>query len=143
MTELKCLAEKHDIENDLYHGGGIHKVYEVIGFKYRDKFIRQKADKILSKKQVWELLVQFIQNEIKIYEEINLVEETLKYEKPKDDRSKSNDRKGYLSKEGAYFERVNKCALCGKTDHIMTLDLFDDKVILYFSSCFNKFVCKH
>ena len=42
MLELQSLAEKHDIQNDLHHGGGIQKVYEVIGIAYRDKFIRKK-----------------------------------------------------------------------------------------------------
>ena len=40
MNDLQDLALKHTIENDLYHGGGFQKVYDVIGNVYRDKFIR-------------------------------------------------------------------------------------------------------
>ena len=40
MIELKSLARKHDIENELYYGGGIQKALEVIGYFYRDKFVR-------------------------------------------------------------------------------------------------------
>ena len=40
MNDLQELALKHSIENDLYHGGGFQRVYDVIGNVYRDKFIR-------------------------------------------------------------------------------------------------------
>ena len=34
MLESERLAEKHGIENELYYGGGIQKVYEVLGFGF-------------------------------------------------------------------------------------------------------------
>ena len=40
MNDLQELALKHSIENDLYHGGGFQRVYDVIGNVSRDKFIR-------------------------------------------------------------------------------------------------------
>ena len=43
MLELQSLAEKHDRENNLYYGGGIQKVYEVIGFAYRHSFRRKQG----------------------------------------------------------------------------------------------------
>ena len=34
MLESERFAEKHEIENELYYGGGIQKVYEVLGFGF-------------------------------------------------------------------------------------------------------------
>ena len=53
----------------MYHGGGIQKVHEVTGFTNRNKFIRKKRKLDLSEKQVWERLVEFIQDEAKVNEE--------------------------------------------------------------------------
>ena len=60
MTDLQELASKHDIENDLYHGGGIQRVYEVLGNVLRDKFIRNNTEVTLSKKEKWVKLLEFI-----------------------------------------------------------------------------------
>ena len=74
MTELKSLAEKYDIENYLYYGGGLQKVYEVIGYNYRDKFIRSQRDSKLSPKEDWDKFIKFINDELKVEERINLVD---------------------------------------------------------------------
>ena len=76
MLKLQSLPDKHDIENNLFYGGDIQKVYEVIGFAYRDNFIRKQGKLNLSEKQVWEKLVEFIQEEAKGDEKINLVEKS-------------------------------------------------------------------
>ena len=57
MLELQSLAEKHDMENHLYYGGRLQKVYEVIGFAYRDNLIRKQGKLNLTEKQVWESLL--------------------------------------------------------------------------------------
>ena len=50
--ELQKLASKHNIENELYYGGAIEIIYEIIGFKYRDKFIAKYCQIKLSKKEI-------------------------------------------------------------------------------------------
>ena len=56
-------------------------MYEVIGFAYRDNFIRKQGKLNLSEKQVREKLVEFIQEEAKVNEKINLVEKSSQFEK--------------------------------------------------------------
>ena len=77
MIELKSLARKHDIENELYYDGGIQKAFEVIGYFYRDKFVRKNAEFKLSKAETWDKLIEFIDLEIKIQEQINLLGKSL------------------------------------------------------------------
>ena len=59
----------------MYYGGGIQKVYEVIGFSYRDTFIKKQGKLNLHEEQVWEKL-EFIQEDAKVNEKINLVEKS-------------------------------------------------------------------
>ena len=41
MTELRELAVRHKIENNLYYGGSIEAIYNIIGYKDRDRFVLQ------------------------------------------------------------------------------------------------------
>ena len=128
MLELQSLAEKHDIENYLYYGGGIQKVYEVIRFAYRDNFIRKQGKLNLSEKQVWEKLVEFIQEDAKVNEKINLDEKPSQFEK-------SKVCSPYLMSISLIYIKTNldkdskRCVLCGKTDHVVTVDHFGRQVV--------------
>ena len=74
MNDLQELALKHKIENDLYHGGGFQRVYDVIGNVYRDKFIRACTEVTFTeKKEKWVKLVEFLKAELRVQEEILLV----------------------------------------------------------------------
>ena len=68
MGDLQDLARTHSIENDLYHGGALHKVYAVLGHSYRDKFIRKHAESELSKMEKWSKLIEYLRFESKIEE---------------------------------------------------------------------------
>ena len=133
MKELQRLAEKHDIENELYYGGGINKIYEVIGYTYRDKFIRRKKDLNLNKKEIWKKLIDFIESEVKILEKINLVEKSSRSDKVKNGSAILGEpKKSYTSYSGSDAKMI-QCFVCGKADHIATTDHFGRQVVQYFS----------
>ena len=51
MDELSKLATENDLESDLYYGGGLEKVFELVG-KFRErKFIRTTSELKLKKKE--------------------------------------------------------------------------------------------
>ena len=77
MLELRTLAEKHGIENELYYGGGIQKVYKIVGHIYSNRFIRKYSGTKPSKKDCWNNLVEFLADEIKFQEEIILKDRLL------------------------------------------------------------------
>ena len=87
----------------------------------------------LNKKQVWKRLAEFIQEEAKVYEEISLVEKSSQPEKPRDGSSTSGEYKKSYNTESNLEENTLKCVLCGKTDHVVTIDHFGRKVVQYFS----------
>ena len=131
MTDVQDLAIKHEMENDLYHGVGLQRVYDVIGHAYRDKFIRNNTEVTLSKKDKWVKLINFLKLELRVQEEILLVEKGSGYKSKPENTEKETVRKSYSSSE--ISGKSMKCHLCGKSDHVLTTDFFGKQVVQYFS----------
>ena len=137
MIELKELAEKHSIENNLYYGGAISSIYSIIGFKDRDKFIEEYVESSLSEKDRWEKLIDFLKLKLKICEEL------LAIEKPADSNQRSEDKKGDSSDKpnkpksgGTYSNKTadsKPCILCGELGHQATTDYRGRSIVQYFS----------
>ena len=74
MTELSTLAEKHKLETKLYVGGGLEKVFRLIGDSRERKFLGKHLDKMssssstdpdeLEEKVTWKSLQVFLQKEL-------------------------------------------------------------------------------
>ena len=74
MTELSTLAEKHQLETKLYVGGGLEKVFRVLGEKRERRFLGKYLDQIsdsssktpidLEEKETWKALQLFLQKEL-------------------------------------------------------------------------------
>ena len=135
MLELQNLAAKHDIENELYYGGSIQKIYKVLGYGYTNKFIRKYCESKPSKKDCWGNLVAFIAKEVKFQEEIilnnRIFHEGSKLSFIKKKSYDEGDKRTYNS----HIDKEKKlsCFLCGVADHAITVDHFGRKVIQYFS----------
>ena len=61
MTELSNLAEKHLIENDLYHNTTINVIYDLFGEFRKRKSISETVDQDLDKKAKWKKLQEFLE----------------------------------------------------------------------------------
>ena len=143
MIDLQELAEKHDIENDLYHGGAIQRVYEVLGNEHRNKFIRKYAGENLSKKDKWNKLIEFVKYELRVQEEIVIVQkENIPRQKSEEDQKADRDQKSDRDKKSRGSKSYSadssklepkKCSLCDKSDHTVTLNFFGKQVVQYFS----------
>ena len=94
-------------------------MYEVIGLAYRKQGMLN-----FSEKQVWEKLVEFIREEAKVNEKINLVEKSSQLEKSTQ-FEKSRDSSLIFDKHKTNLEKDSrKCVLCGKTDHVEIMNHF-------------------
>ena len=59
MADLSKLALEYDLEAELYYGGGLQKLLDLIG-KYRErKFIKLTAKANLKNKEKWEKFINF------------------------------------------------------------------------------------
>ena len=84
MTELSILAEKHDLQNKLYIGGGLEKVFGLIGEKRERNFLRKNLERgifsgssesieLSTEKKTWENLKEFLQMERTLCEKLTLI----------------------------------------------------------------------
>ena len=77
MKELEELAIEHIIERQLYEGGGLEKVFGVIGNSRRRKF-RTENLYMESKKTEWKELLKMLERELKIREKMVLDKKSAK-----------------------------------------------------------------
>ena len=128
MVEARNLAEKHSIENELYYGGSIQKIYKVMGNTYTNKFIRKYCESKLGKKVWWNNLVEFLKKEVKFQEEVILNDRLLLGDSKKSANVVKRSYNSHMDNE-----KKLSCFLCGESDHTITVDHFGRKVIQYFS----------
>ena len=102
----------------------------MIGYFYRDKFARKNAEFKLSKAETWDKLIEFIDLEIKIQEQINLLDKSLSNSRD-ETRNSEPESKKYNSHTSSTELLV--CVLCGMKDHNVTPDHFGRQVVQYFS----------
>ena len=127
MVELKALAEKHSIKDQLYHHSYIGMIYDVIGDQRKEKFAYKNAGVQMSGEEKWAKLMKFLTVEMTVLEEL-LMDEKSRQSKPEDETSRNKDPKnGNRDSKGK--ERLAhpagtgprekaKCAICGKDDHV-------------------------
>ena len=126
MTELSKMANKHEIENDLYHGRGTSMISSLIGSNLQRKFYSDVKNRNLTKKDIWENLIKFLNTELEL-EKILALDSKTRQEKSE---KVVSTRKSYLSKN--FIEEKIKCHICDKDDHLGTLDHRGKRVIQYF-----------
>ena len=83
----------------------------------------------LTLKQEWIEIIDFLQRELRIKEKILLNEKSRA--KASEENLGDTKRKAFNVENG--FPVVNKCVLCGKTDHIATVTKNGKSLIHYFA----------
>ena len=137
VKKLNELARKHKIEEILFHPSNLVKIFDLIGKGRQIKCIEQiknteqNTGYKMSIKQKWENIISFLDSEIKVKEEVLLLEKS----KPEiNDSSNSNDgndkRKTYNCTNET---KIAKCVICGENDHVTTLTRKGRLVINYFA----------
>ena len=143
MTELSTLATKYDLENKLYVGGGLEKMYSLIGEDRERRFLKKnmlselssstssesKDSDILPEKAEWENLKKFLKDEHHLREKYVLLEKSKNVLgiKPKEKEKKDNA----TPFDSTHVTTELNCHLCGKSDHVVSTDLRGNKHIDY------------
>ena len=133
MTELKHLAEKHSIKDQLYHHSYLALIFDIIGNDRKEKFTYQNVKVKLSCEEKWNKLMEFLTYELKVIE--NLVLD----EKSKEQPPKYEPRMGNRDKEKPIYTShnanltPNKCIFCEKDDHVSVITKGGKELIHYFS----------
>ena len=136
LLELQKLAFKHNIENELYYGGSIETIYEIIGFKYRNKFIEKYCQTKLSKKEIWDKMIHYLKDKLVVMEQIVLIDQSKSTYNPKmkleEEKHYKDDSKRLYHSFGDSDKEL-KCHLCDRSDHVSTLDFRGKNVIEYYA----------
>ena len=133
MTELSLLATTHNLENELYFGGGVEKVLGIMGNERKRKFIR-KSDHKLKGPIAWNKIKEMLQKELSECEKLALYEKSEKLFKVRE-RKKVLPEVDDLDESTLYnadVESESPCHLCGKTDHVLTIR-GERRFVQYFS----------
>ncbi len=142
MTELSDLASKHNLENKLYIGGGLEKIYTIVGSTRERKFLEKNLENLSSssssdsdEKQEWNALMKYLKKELAVREKLTLVQKSKSSLLNSGEKKKNN-----VVNVHPDFSSGLKCHICGETGHIFSRDRFGKKSIDYFSC--KKFVSK-
>ena len=74
MKELIKLAEKHGIEEALFHQSNLVKIYDLIGKGRQIRFVEQNIDKEMTLKQEWQNFIDFLHRELRSKEKLLMCE---------------------------------------------------------------------
>ena len=143
MRELSILAKDHKIEDVLFHPSNLSKIYELVGRKRQTEFLKKHMHNDFSVHQKWEHLITFLDDEIKLTEELLIMNpnksekkddstKTSPKDKPGETKDKPGETKWTLNTDSSSQPNA-RCHLCGETDHIATLTKKGRYVINYFA----------
>jgi hypothetical protein len=140
MKDLTFLAETHKIENDLYFGDSLDRIFKLLGEARTTRWISETYDRNLPRKESWNNLILFLEKEVKIILQkiIILGNDTARIEQQKEGSHRREDMKGRRG-DGYHAERLEEkgnsdtCAICGKDDHVSTIGPNQSKIIQYFA----------
>eukprot|EP00111_Clytia_hemisphaerica_P011422 TCONS_00033462-protein len=131
MKELMSLASEHQIEPHLYYGDGINQICNVIGNQITMKWLTSCAeeDETPDGKELWTKLLTFLEREIKIYQQKDLIDFANGHQNQQD-----NSQKGGKVGRSNFFNQfpLHACQICGSTDHFSTTGPNNSKLTQYY-----------
>ena len=135
MKELSVLAKYHQIEDVLFHPSNLAKIYELVGRKRQTEFIKKHMQNDLTVRQKWEFLISFLDDEIKLTEELMMTNPSKADKKDGHDKINPKDKPGETKRTlSASSSLPNaRCHLCGETDHVVTITKKGRYVVNYFA----------
>ena len=133
MSELKMLAESHNIQSSLFHTSNLAKVFALLGKKRQLDFTKESldSDDELSDEEKWSNIIKFLEKEMKVREQISLLEKAngSYFSAEPVDNTGDDENNSYNN-----FLPVPVCVLCGKSEnHVLTITNKGKSVINYFS----------
>jgi hypothetical protein len=91
MGELRDLAAKHGLKDQLYHHSYLGIIYDLIGNERREKFIAKHIKSKLTCEEKWKTLMEFLTHELRVKEEIVLDEKSRQHHFKNDTNFKTKD----------------------------------------------------
>ena len=135
MRELSSLATEHDLEGQLYEGGGLEKLLFLVGEGRHKKFRSDTVGHPFTKKQLWQKLKIFLEKELRLNELLLLDRKTahsmgIQLEKKKNDPPKPKALTG--SSVHASVVSDKPCHICDQVGHTKIITARGKDIIPYY-----------
>ena len=136
MRDLSNLAREHNLEGQLYEGGGLEKVFTLIGEARHKKFRSQNLTADFSKKQEWQKLSEFLGKELTLVERLLLDRKSAELlgiasAKNQSDK-KPESRNSGLNVLNNNTGQRKACHICGKDDHTIIITARGNAIVPYY-----------
>ena len=146
MKDLMQLSKRHNIENNLYYGDGLEKIYRLMGDGRINRWLGQKDEK-KEGEDLWLQLISFLEKELKVHQQKALIFPSSQgkekdKDKDKDRKNKPRDNNYYQNDSNSDSNSnssiqftptsMNLCAICGEQGHVQTLGPKGMKLVQYF-----------
>ena len=133
MKDLSTLATEHDIEGQLYEGGGLEKVFLILGESRHRRFRTQSLGHTYSKKQQWQSLKEFLEKELQVNEMLLLDRKSAQLMGFQLDKRKSDPPKKFPP-ASAHPSVVSdkQCHVCDKTGHTKIITAKGNEILPYY-----------
>ena len=137
LHDLMRLAQEHHIEEYLYYGDGLHKVYQLIGDTNTTKFLSTICDDDLEQHEVWSKLISYLDKQKRVQQQKLLIQGSAS-------NQKSDHQTAPRRQHQSHFLGVNNqrqhhqpdqlnCFICQSTNHIATNGPYGSKIVQYFA----------
>ena len=133
MKDLLHLSKRHEIENHLFYGDGLNRVFRLMGEGRVNLWLSEREDGLFGKPE-WLAVIKFLEKELKICQQKVLIfHKTPERQKESNNRNYHTDGIGNMDRLNASPEKDTRiCHICGASDHITTIGPGYKKIVQYF-----------
>ena len=144
MKDLVKIATEYHLENELYYGGGLHRILNLMGTTRERKFVKSISTAgTLAGRDKWVKLMEFLTAELK-EREAYILNEKVKQSMTLDKKSDKNDGGGkkkpdppgaHVSGHEGHMAGKPTCSICGKSENHVSTPGKDGKPCIEYVAC--------
>ena len=132
MKDLLQLSKRHDIENHLFYGDGLDRIYRLMGEGRVSRWFSERDDQETGKSE-WLAVIVFLEKELKISQQKAIIfQKTPEAKKDSQGRGFYSDNNPETPPPPPPKETKLLCHICGQSDHVATNGPGYKKLIQYF-----------
>ena len=129
IKDLIRLSKRHKLENQLFYGDGLEKIYLLLGDRRMTKWISIKCESDWEGEELWNKLVEYLEKEVKVFQQKSLL---LKEEKKNSQRDGGKNLHA-ASDNSTPNTKSPTCFICSEDDHVTTNTFDGSKIVNYFA----------
>ena len=131
MRDLMKLAKQHNIENNLYYGDSLDKIFKLCGDDRMTRWFVVQYEKTWNGEEQWLKFITFLEKDININQQKAILQ-GIGQEKRSPNTANKETSNSHFYVNNDKVKSFN-CFICGKDDHVTTNGPSGSKIVQYFS----------